>query len=196
MEQLVGVPIKPFISAKGRLTEVLAMEQRAGLARYLATNSLAAVTAAGVEVAVLAANDEVAAFADELGYAVLMVARPGLNRAATHFRDHAAARGAAWMIVHADLPYLTADALSGPLRILREGRPVIAPSADGGTSLIGHHQPEIEFVYGRASFQRHLRQIPAAHVFIDHRLGCDLDHPRDLDLARKRIAPISSLLDS
>ncbi|MGI8517679.1 MAG: 2-phospho-L-lactate guanylyltransferase [Acidimicrobiia bacterium] len=196
MAVLVGVPIKPFGSAKSRLSGLLDDAQRKEIARYLAIHTLATLRAVGSEPLVLAADDEVAHFATELGHQVLTEPGPGLNRSATQFRDRAADLSQAWLVVHADLPYLTSEALVRPLRALERGRPVIAPSPDGGTPLLGHVAHGLAFSYGPASFGRHLRQMPDARVFADPRLCCDIDRPRDLEAARARIDRISTLLGS
>lgn len=196
MAVLVGVPIKPFGAAKSRLSGLVGHEGRRALARYLAIHTLATVRGVGSEPLVLAGDDEVAQFATDLGHQVLTEPGPGLNWSATQFRDRAADLSQAWLVVHADLPYLTSEALVRPLRALERGRPVIAPSPDGGTPLLGHVAFEFGFSYGPASFGRHLRQVPDARVFSDPRICCDIDRPRDLEAAQARIDRLSTLLGS
>ncbi|NND85055.1 MAG: hypothetical protein HKN46_07900, partial [Acidimicrobiia bacterium] len=55
---------------------------------------------------------------------------------------------------------------------------VIAPSWDGGTSLLGG-RGERAFSYGRGSFHTHLRATPAAKVLVRPGLSLDLDTPAD-----------------
>jgi len=193
---MVGVPIKPFAAAKRRLDGVLPPAQRRELARALAANTLATIAATGQEPIVLAADDEVDDFATTAGYHVLVGPGYRLNGAATQFRDHAISADKAWLLIHADLPYLSPASLAGPLAELGEGNAVIAPSLDGGTPLLGGLGAEFVFTYGPASFQRHLRQIPRARVFPDYRLACDIDRPRDLLSARSRTGLVSTLLGS
>lgn len=193
---IAGVPIKPFGSAKKRLTGAIDDNQRRALARFLAANTLSSLKASGVENVVLAADGEVAAFAADAGCPVLAGPDSNLNESATQLQEYAASKQRPWLIVHADLPYLTVDALETPLRLLEQGLAVITPSPDGGTPLVGQADHQLVFRYGPASFQRHLVQMPTARVILDPRLGCDIDRPRDLEVAIRRIEGISTLLGS
>lgn len=195
MDVVVGVPIKPFTAAKKRLAAVLGAEDRVELARYLAAHTLEVVGAAGLEVVVLSANREVGRFANDLGHSVQMTPRLDLNEAATRFRIEIAPHRP-WLLVHADLPFLSSEALALALAGLASHDAVITPSPDGGTPVMGANDDGLKFAYGPSSFHRHLRQLPAARVIVDYRLSCDIDRPRDLEVARSRIDRLSTLLGS
>ena len=63
---------------------------------------------------------------------------------------------------------------------------VLAPSSDGGTSLIGGSgDPGFDFAYGVGSFHRHLARLRRCSPKVVFRLGLalDLDHPSDLEAA-------------
>jgi 2-phospho-L-lactate guanylyltransferase (CobY/MobA/RfbA family) len=91
------------------------------------------------------------------------------------------------MILHADLPTLIPADLIEALAATMEGRVVLAPSHNGGTSLIAGDLESFRFMYGPASFGRHF----AAVARIDHRLlvrpglAIDLDGPEDLAVAAR-----------
>ena len=86
--------------------------------------------------------------------------------------------------VLADLPLLTADALSGALSL--PGAVVAAPAeSDGGTNLLLRRPPTaIAARFGRSSFERHRQgAYRRGLTFREARapeLGFDLDRPADL----------------
>ena len=83
-------------------------------------------------------------------------------------------------LLHADLPLLTPAVLRRAFRI---PGPVIAPSYDGGTTLLGPVPSGFTFAYGVDSYTRHLAVLPTATPIIDARLALDIDSARDLKRA-------------
>lgn len=188
MTVLGAVPVKPFRSAKNRLAKEMTIPQRRLLAEHLGERTLAAVAEAGMEAMVLAADEEVAVWAKSLGYRALLDPESDLNSAAKAAADLAANEGRPWLLIHSDLPLIDAQALGQALAALNEGRPVIAPSPDGGTPVMGWRGVELAFRYGPGSFGRHLCQL-AAHqplVATDFRLMFDIDRPADLAFVLRR----------
>lgn len=112
---------------------------------------------------------------------------PMLNRALDRARSVAMQHGAdAILILPADLPCVQPQDLLDLHAAARAGaQMVIVPSRDGGTNALLLHPPtNLQFAFGRKSFQRHRRQAEAANVpyRIVHstRLAFDLDQPQDL----------------
>src|SRR5665811_1981594 len=63
---------------------------------------------------------------------------------------------------------------------------VLAPSHDGGTSLVGGMLNPFPFRYGPGSFRRHLSAVLGhARVLVRPGLALDLDRPRDLRAFRR-----------
>lgn len=193
---MAGIPVKPFGVAKRRLAAVLSPAARVALSQGLAQRTCLALAEAGAEPLVLAADAEVAAWADRLGVAATLEDGSDLDLAAA-----AALRAVdgerRWLICHADLPFVEGAALRAVVRTLTGGRAVIAPSRDGGTTLIGGIVPSFRFSYGPGSFRRHLCRLAPLdpQVFVDPRLAVDLDEPSDLEAAR-RMPWIAALLDT
>jgi 2-phospho-L-lactate guanylyltransferase len=182
------VPIKPFRSAKNRLAKEMTIPQRRLLAEHLGERTLAAVAEAGMEPMVLAADEEVVVWAKSLGYRALLDPGSDLNTAARAAADLAANKGRPWLLIHSDLPLIDAQAFGRTLAALNDGRPVIAPSPDGGTPVMGWRRVDLAFRYGPGSFRRHLRQL-ATHqplVITDFRLAFDIDRPADLAFVLQR----------
>lgn len=182
MQVVVAVPIKPFDAAKQRLSDVLAPQARRRLSIGLADHTMAAVEATGATPLVLSADDEVTAWAEREGLPVLVDAGSSLGRAAHGALAWAAYRNLAWAVCHADLPLLQPADIETAVELISAGQTVLAPSSDGGTSLVGGPLSAFDFAYGIGSFHRHLARLAGHGPVILNRLGflLDLDHPTDL----------------
>lgn len=185
MEVVVAVPVKPFDAAKARLSSLLPPSTRRRLGRLLALRTLSTARAAGALPLLLAADAEVAALAKAAGVEVVRDDGSSLSEAANRAVAWATGRGAGWIVCHADLPLLTAADLEWAVGLVAGGRTVLAPSADGGTSLAGSPGPSVELSYGPGSFRRHLAGAagldPVILTGIAYQL--DLDRPADLSAA-------------
>lgn len=176
----VLIPVKAFGMAKARLAGVLAPEERAALARSMATNVVHA--ASPHPVAVVCDSDEVAVWAEDLGAMVLWRPGLGLNAAVEDGVVSLCHIGVERVVVaHGDLLHARRfDAVIGPDGIVfvpdrhRDGTNVISlPAACG-----------FRFAYGAGSFARHLREAERLgmphHVVHDPSLAWDVDLPTDL----------------
>ncbi len=178
---IVGVPVKPFGVAKQRLHPAIDAPTRSVLGRTIAASTASVVAAAGGEVVIVTGDAGVRGWATNLGLGTVTEPKgAGLDGAAAALRDHAVGRGRSWLVLHADLPLIGEADAAALLQPLGTGRPVVAPSHDGGTSAIGS-RGLIEFRYGNGSYHRHLRQMPAAAVVVRPGLAFDLDTVADLD---------------
>lgn len=175
---LAAVPVKRFFVAKRRLSPILDRAARSRLGRDLASHTLGAISSAGPEVVVLAADAAVARWASGEGFASHLDPGGGLDAAATALAERATAESRPWLVVHADLPLLTPEDVTAALAVLEAGRAPLAPTDDGGTSLIGGWGA-FGFRYGPSSFHRHLRRATRPHPLVRVGLALDLDDPGD-----------------
>jgi 2-phospho-L-lactate guanylyltransferase len=185
-EVLIAIPVKPFGVAKRRLAPVLDPRQRRRLGRVVAARVIATALETGCAVAVVTGDEGVAGWARQLGAS--SIAEPsagGLNLAAAAAVEAARGKDLAWMILHADLPTLTPADLFEALTATPKGGVLLAPSHNGGTSLIAAELETFPFAYGRASFRRHFATVaPFPHrVLVRPGLAIDLDGPEDLATA-------------
>ncbi len=182
MTRIVAIPVKPFDVAKKRLGGVLSNEQRQALSVELARRTANAAIDAGAAPLILSADEVVSDWATSQGYDVLLDEGSSLDEAA-----HAAtlfANDEPWVVCHADLPLLRSDDLAQAIAKMRDGAWVLAPSSDGGTSLIGGIG-QFDFAFGPASFHRHLARLSHRTVHVMASLGTllDLDVPGDFTAA-------------
>jgi len=182
---LVAVPLKPFHTAKGRLSASLDPDARASLMRETAQRVVNAARLTGATVVVVTADPGVAAWAHQRGLdAIAEPPGSGLDGAAGAATHGAMAVGSAWCVVHGDLPLITSDLLSTALHFADEGVAVIAPSRNGGTNLIAG-RGTIRFSYGPGSFTRHLAALGdrPRRIVVTAGTALDLDTPDDLAAA-------------
>lgn len=178
MPLLAAVPVKRFGVAKRRLSPLLSAEARATLGRDLAARTLTRLAETGAEVVTLAADEEVAEWSASNGWEAIVDAGTGLDAAAAGAVARALREDRGWMIVHADLPLLTPQEAKAAVEAAHRG-PIIAPSDDGGTSLVAATGP-YSFAYGPGSFHRHLPRLGEARVIAATGWLLDLDGPEDL----------------
>ncbi len=178
---LIGVPVKPFGVAKARLSPILDGPARSRLGISIAARTLGVVAKVGRS-AVITGDAGVGDWAAALGHAVIWELPGGLDGAARALV--ASAGGHPWLLVHADLPRLSEADLHAAVLALTVDGAVIAPSSDGGTSLIGG-SGNVPFSFGPGSFQRHLAAMPHARVLVRPGLALDLDTPADYHAWRR-----------
>lgn len=196
MPIVAGVPVKSFSAAKMRLAAAIAPDARIALSQEMARRTCALLAEAGARPLVLAADTEVARWAQALAHEVVLDEGSDLNQAAA--TAITVASGQPWLLLHADLPLLDSEVLATLLAAVEDGQSVIAPSRDGGTPAIGASVTTFNFGYGPSSFHRHLRRLAPTDpkVLIDPRLAIDLDEPSDLEVVRRRVPWMATILDS
>lgn len=176
----VLVPVKAFGEAKLRLAPALSPQQRRRLARTMATRVVR--SAAGLPVAVVCDDAEVAEWARSLGALVIWEPGRGLNGAVHEGVRRLASMGAAVVVVAAgDLP------LASDLHWVTEfdGITLIPDRRSDGTNVICvPARSGFNFSYGPASFSRHLAEAARlghpVRVIHSSPLAWDVDLPEDL----------------
>ncbi|PTB21783.1 2-phospho-L-lactate guanylyltransferase [Trinickia symbiotica] len=194
------VPVKDFAMAKSRLATALSPAARAELARAMSEDVLSALRSANVaqHVCVLSDSSAVQQLAARNGAVWLnektVTAAPGLNAAIAGTARVAAARGAtALLVVHADLPLLTAGALTRVLdtwsNLSGTGRVVLARSRDGGTNICLAERPDaFTYHYGADSHALHVDECVRRHRAVANvdmpATALDVDTADDLEMLK------------
>ena len=180
------VPVKPLAQAKSRLGTTLSAAQRAEVMRSLLDRVIAAACAVA-PVSTVTADPLVAQWARAAGAQVIEEAEVlGLNAAARLGVDHAGRGGETTvMVLAADLPDITPEALRAMVARGGPGALVIAPSRDGGSNaLILNPRVDFRFAYGPDSFALHRREAERLGLEVvvheSPALSVDIDWPGDL----------------
>lgn len=175
MDLAALIPVKSFRAAKARLAGVLSDDERADLARAMATRVVDAARPHPTFVA--CDHDEVAAFAEALGATVLWGPGLGLNGAIDQGVATVAGKGFDHVVIaHGDLP-LASDLGS----LARVDEIVIVPDRrrDGTNVLARPCALALPASYGPGSFRSHYRAAIATGapvtVRADRRLAIDID---------------------
>lgn len=172
------VPIRSFAGLT-RLAHVLDDEARTVMMLRLAEHTVDVIHRARLPVSVVSSDPAVTAWGAT--HAEQVVPEPlagGLDAAAL---AGVSAVPKPWVVVHADLPALKVEDIVAAAR-LADRTTVIAPSRDGGTSLIGSNGDPPPFCYGPGSFRRHLSAVRGqATILLRQGLALDVDRPWDLN---------------
>lgn len=180
METAVLVPIKAFRDAKGRLAEAYRPDERARLARAMASRVVAA--AAPLPTFVACDDDEVATWAASRDADVLWTPGLGLNGAIEHGVEMIAGKGFDHVVVsHGDLPLATTFE-----HVIEPGVVTLVPDHRlDGTNVQARPTTPFTARYGAGSFRAHLADALAeglrVRVVVDPHLGADIDTADDLE---------------
>ena len=187
------VPVKPLDHAKSRLADSLAPQQRLTLVQDMLARTIATLrlVPAVNQIVVVTGDAGVAAWSLEAGLRVVPErGEPDLNLALQTATETAHAEGAqAVLIVHADLPRVSADELQAMAGAM-DGSPVVVVAPDrhgrGTNALLCAPPGLIEYRFGEGSFALHCAQAQAAGArLVVHSapgLALDIDLPEDLDM--------------
>jgi 2-phospho-L-lactate guanylyltransferase len=171
LQRVALIPIRDF-EGMTRLASVLQPHQRRDLSRSLADVAVSTATAASMNPRVLTSDPAVTAWAAQCGVHVLIDAGGGLSAAVAS--GIAELTEGEWMVMHGDLPLVTATALTQLADAASRHRFALAPSLDGGTNVIAGSGP-FPFSYGPGSFHRHLASVPSAAVVSSPALSVEID---------------------
>ena len=191
------VPLKALAKSKTRLSPVLEPRERAELTIAMLKDVLSALHKSSVigSITVVSADRNALRLARILGAKALREGRKrGLNNAISHVIHKCNLRNSAVLLVHADLPLLTAREVNTFLREARDCPIAIAPSRDetGTNAMLLKPGCIMRTAFGKKSYRRHLLILDKKKVrFRVQRMrgfGFDIDEPKDLlDLMHYRL---------
>lgn len=184
MVPVVVLPVKSFGDGMKRLSGTVQSRVRSDLGRAIAGHVAETVDRAGLIPLVVTGDPEVATWAAELGFPPLPEPKRGLDSAAAAGVGWAMQSNSPWLVLHSDLPLLQMDDVLRLAGHLADGRDVIAPSSDGGTTAIGSSR-RIDFRFGPGSFHRHLARLEGPVVVTSIGLLHDIDTGHDLASAAR-----------
>ncbi|MGD0863519.1 MAG: 2-phospho-L-lactate guanylyltransferase [Candidatus Limnocylindrales bacterium] len=189
------VPVRSLSGAKTRLGEPLDPEERADLILAFLRRTVAAALASRRldGVAVVSKDPELLRQARAMGAASLLQESDGLNEGLVETREAACAEASAILVLPADLPAVSAEAIDRLAEVAVEtgrgapGRPVVVlvPDRHGtGTNALLVSPPDaIPFRFGEDSRAAHAREAAAAgaaYAEVAGPLAFDVDTAEDL----------------
>jgi 2-phospho-L-lactate guanylyltransferase len=185
--RVLAVPVKSLERAKSRLAPILTAGERAVLSLVMFEDVLDACLAQRDWTTWVISRDEAVLEIGARGGARAIAERgTSLLEAIRQAEAEAPAPTSELGVVLADLPLITAHALSRALAADRKAHVVAAPAAsDGGTNLLLRRPPNIIAArFGRSSFAKHRwaarrARVPFEEIQIPE-LAFDLDRPEDL----------------
>jgi 2-phospho-L-lactate guanylyltransferase len=166
MSTLAVVPINTLQKAKSRLRDALPETARQALALWMAARVLEAIARSGAvtSMAVVSPDPSVLQWAQRHGAEPLEQLDIGLNRGLDAGRRWALSAGAdALLVLHADLPCITAAEVSELVRVAPgdEARSAVALAPDragrGTNGLVLRPPTLIPFAFGVNSLDNHIR---------------------------------------
>ncbi|MCY3647115.1 MAG: 2-phospho-L-lactate guanylyltransferase [Chloroflexi bacterium] len=185
MPTTVLIPVNRLDRAKGRLADLLAPQERAEVVRRSLAAVLAAVEGAGMVAVVLTSDEAVEAEVPE-GVRVLGE-DPELRGLSAQIEQAAEELGVdELLILHADLPLVTAEALRDLVTQAPEApSATLVRPADGGTNAMLLRPPgRFPLAYGRGSGDLHEAAAREAGLAVRRAdappLALDLDTPSDV----------------
>ena len=189
------VPVRSLSGAKSRLGEPLDPEERADLILALLKRAVAAALASRRldGVAVVSQDAELLVEARAMGAASLLQAGDGLNEGLAETRDSICAEATAVLVLPADLPGVSAEAIDRLVEVAAEAiarrpdRAVVVLVSDrhgtGTNALLLAPPDAIPFRFGEGSRLAHAAEAAASeatYMEVDGPLSFDVDTPEDL----------------
>lgn len=186
------VPVKPLSRAKSRLASALSPEERRLLSEQWFRRVLTAIAGAP-QVAgtlVISRDTHALAIARDMGaHTVQESGAPELNNALMRATQVVGGwRGAAVLILPADLPLIAPEDVSGMIELGKEANTVVIATdgeGDGTNALMTRPPGIIPYAYGPGSYERHIALAKEAgatvKLFHSERLALDIDVPADLE---------------
>jgi 2-phospho-L-lactate guanylyltransferase len=185
----VLLPVKDFNNAKQRLAPAMDAPARAGLARAMLSDVLAALKRARApeRIVVFTSADAVMEMVEPFGFeTVFERSVAGHSAAVNQLVDEFRVNSSSILAIAGDLPKLRSSEIDFALNAASE--PVtLLPSRDwtGTNGVVFIPPARISMEYGEGSFRRHLSKVSAAGLRSDVMdlpgIAFDIDTPEDLE---------------
>ena len=190
-------PIKSFKRPKSRLSDVLNLEERRVLVKYMLKKILLSQKKSKLfkESIVVTEDKDVVKFVRKLGFKALLQKKPGLNQGISEASLKAKNSGAkSILILHGDIPRTSASILKSVtnehrklIKKFKKGITISPDSLGEGTNCMICTPPDvIKFKYGPGSCLAHMelahRDSIQVRLYRSKKLGFDVD--RDFDLTK------------
>lgn len=191
MSTVCILPVKSFINAKTRLSNILSRHERVELAKAMLMDVLCAIVEAkevnevvivtpGRDVEKVALEFNKVTVINDLGIGQIEAVRKAMEYVGKNFRV------SKLILAVGDTPLITKEDVSFILsQVYSERCIAMVPSIDGGTNLMVQRPPGvIDLMYGPGSFRKHLSKALGSGVktsiYLSEGAVIDVDDSRDL----------------
>lgn len=191
MSTICILPVKSFVNAKTRLSNVLSRRERVELAKAMLMDVLYTIVEAkevsgvivvtpGEDVERVASEFNKVIVINDLGIGQVEAVRKAMEYAGENFRV------SRLILAVGDTPLITREDVSFVLsQACSEHSIAMIPSIDGGTNLMVQRPPGvIDLMYGPGSFRKHLSRALESKVktsiYVSEGAVIDVDDSRDL----------------
>ncbi len=157
-KKIIGIPIKNLENPMSRLSEVLTKDERIYIQKELIQNIVKSFKNNDHEIYLISTNKEVEILANILNVKIFKSNSTGLNNEVVEF-SKLFSNYDAWIICHADLPYMTKHFANIISTEVNENEILIAKSKDSGTPLIAGTVNFNKFLFGKNSFNKHIEYL-------------------------------------
>jgi 2-phospho-L-lactate guanylyltransferase (CobY/MobA/RfbA family) len=181
---LIGIPVKDFINPMSRLKEILELNERIQLQKSLIQNIVSSFKNDERDIFLISNDNNVENFAHELEIKVFKTSEKDLNKEVFQFST-LFEQYEAWLICHADLPYINKFVANLFCIEIIENQIIITSSKDNGTPIIGGSINFNNFRFGNNSFLEHKKlliknNIEYSQLFLKE-LSFEIDNPDDYE---------------
>jgi 2-phospho-L-lactate guanylyltransferase (CobY/MobA/RfbA family) len=181
---LIGIPVKDFINPMSRLKEILELNERIQLQKSLIQNIVSSFKNDERDIFLISNDNNVENFAHELEINVFKTSEKDLNKEVFQFST-LFEQYEAWLICHADLPYINKFVANLFCIEIIENQIIITSSKDNGTPIIGGSINFNNFRFGNNSFLEHKKlliknNIEYSQLFLKE-LSFEIDNPDDYE---------------
>ena len=181
---LIGIPVKDFINPMSRLKEILELNERIQLQKSLIQNIVSSFKNDQRDIFLISNDNNVENFAHELEIKVFKTSEKDLNKEVFQFST-LFEQYEAWLICHADLPYINKFVANLFCIEIIENQIIITSSKDNGTPIIGGSINFNNFRFGNNSFLEHKKlliknNIEYSQLFLKE-LSFEIDNPDDYE---------------
>jgi 2-phospho-L-lactate guanylyltransferase (CobY/MobA/RfbA family) len=181
---IIGIPVKDFINPMSRLKEILELNERIQLQKSLIQNIVSSFKNDERDIFLISNDNNVENFAHELEIKVFKTSEKDLNKEVFQFST-LFEQYEAWLICHADLPYINKFVANLFCIEIIENQIIITSSKDNGTPIIGGSINFNNFRFGNNSFLEHKKlliknNIEYSQLFLKE-LSFEIDNPDDYE---------------
>ena len=161
---LIGIPVRNFKNPMSRLENVLSVEKRIELSKGMFENIVKSFENEDTKIVCITNDEFVINYCKNNDIETFSSKKKGLNFELEEFLH--SYEYEYWTICHADLPYLNNFYAQEWIKECKSSQIVICSSKDSGTPLLGGNIKIKKLMYGKNSFDNHIKMFQEKNLDI------------------------------